>query len=662
MDTNNWQEKYKYIGDDELSRNFIFSQNLNNVLGVAFCIYQINTECYIENSGFKDNNYDDNYILEKLKIMPFLQFILKKENDICDFPKSVHSRVIPKMDENLENNIVVGGGGDDDSDSDDSDDDTITPVNKLAENYNDTENEESMTEQNAFETECFLKFVEILEEYFKIKNLDEIIRTNKIVITDLYKGFIEYDNNNIVAIFDSTTIFNILNQQKQQNIISANLQTEEQTIDIAPKPPSNNNIVSGASGGGFFDTLNSMIFSTTQTSQQESPQTSPTEDINEPRDETEEKLINNSQENNSAEYYLAIIDEIVFNKRIYSFSISNFVVDFFNKNNNLKYIRNIKDNSNVQIPLLMYLLNEPDAGADADGIGIYNNLKYGIPIVESFNYENKMVDNIDSANLEDNSAENINGVGVGDGEKIMEESSTNQNEKEEDSVVDNVSINNSADLNTESQQEKDNVVAEDDATTLDLKTEPEPENVVLEDMGENTDTTTASADLNTEPETEPKPEPEHEPEPEPEPEPKNVVVEENTTINSTEKKIGGVNININGINITTSNDFANKNKLSTLTPVLINDNYNINTPYNYYKYGYMYYFTQDYKESIPEYRRYCCFINKCFYDVNNEIESAETFEYKNKILFASTIYFHEDGDSDDKVYWGIKNVLQFTKI
>jgi hypothetical protein len=66
-------------------------------------------------------------------------------------------------------------------------------------------------------------------------------------------------------------------------------------------------------------------------------------------------------------------------------------------------------------------------------------------------------------------------------------------------------------------------------------------------------------------------------------------------------------------------------------------------------------------EQTEQLQRYVCFIINGLYlmkDISTEMTDDEKPEYEDKILAASTIYFHEN----DLQLWGVKNIGHFTKI
>lgn len=175
---------YSYIGDEDLLRSFQSCNKLNTVIRVNYCIYNINNDCFIENGFY--NNKDYTNIVEKHNttqstVMPFLQLLLQFSETECEFPHNIHSR------------LIVGENRRDDDDDTEDDEDT------------------------AFQTESFLYFVEILEKYISAKinkkiKIDTLIHKYRLKIEKCYKGFVEYDADNIVVFYDATDIINIILQ------------------------------------------------------------------------------------------------------------------------------------------------------------------------------------------------------------------------------------------------------------------------------------------------------------------------------------------------------------------------------------------------------------------------------------------------------------------
>lgn len=251
---NQYKKNYRYINDDELMKNFNICSNYTNKFTTHFCIYSINTECYIEgNSSIEYNNmdfHDTQYIYNNFQ--PFIQYILEKKNDsifsneLYTFPKSEYNCNVFSNSETQEKEEV-----------------------------------EKTQEQIHFENFC----LEFILSCFDKKFID-IIHTEKINIYNFYKGFIQ-DNDNpedLYVFFDTTEIIKYLNKQK---------------------------------------------------------------------------------------YTIAIIDEIVYKKLIYSTPINEIVTSFFNKNDFLTkiYLLNEDDDGELEVlfPFQLYLCNYKD--------GVYSNVE-----------------------------------------------------------------------------------------------------------------------------------------------------------------------------------------------------------------------------------------------------------------------------------------------
>ena len=129
-------------------------------------------------------------------------------------------------------------------------------------------------------------------------------------IFEIYKGFVDVGNNNIIAVFENLGF--------TQSTINEN-------VDVLEKPPVSNN-------------------ETTNESQQE-------ENV----DVLENPPVLNN-ENIQDESIWAILDEIVIRKRILDIPIKDYIIDMFNE---YKVLNNIKDSTNFPIekPIILYQCN-----------------------------------------------------------------------------------------------------------------------------------------------------------------------------------------------------------------------------------------------------------------------------------------------------------------
>jgi hypothetical protein len=176
---------YRYIDDDVLSKNFNICSNDINSFTLYFCIYSINTECYIEGIPQLDDSLklnDINYIYNHFQ--PFIQYIFEKKNnsilslETYHFPSKQYTCPVFTNQENIEN----------ESQREDSND--------------------ISQEQIHFQNSCF----EFLLSCFD-KNINDTIHKEKIDFRNLYKGFIQEDENkeNIFVFFDISKIISYLN-------------------------------------------------------------------------------------------------------------------------------------------------------------------------------------------------------------------------------------------------------------------------------------------------------------------------------------------------------------------------------------------------------------------------------------------------------------------
>ena len=185
------QIKYKYIDDDELMKDFnICASEFNSSpITINYCIYSINTDCYIEGIPPINNSielHDTQYLFNNFQ--PFIQYVLEKKNDgilnvgsylgvgsdLYDFPQSSY-----------ECNVFSNQEEEDDS--------------------------EKSQQQIHFENTCFQFVLSCFD-----KNVD--IHNNTIDISKLYKGFIQNKENeniiNLYVFFDVTPIINYLKKSQ----------------------------------------------------------------------------------------------------------------------------------------------------------------------------------------------------------------------------------------------------------------------------------------------------------------------------------------------------------------------------------------------------------------------------------------------------------------
>ena len=159
---------YHYI-NDRLSRTFGTCMDYDTEMyKIHFCIFAINDVCHFK--GIKK---------------PFLQFAFEKKPNIFSFPS---------IDFNCPHKQLSGK------------DDTTKPIS------NDEDDDVY------FKNECIKKLLDIIE----INKVDESM------MEEIYKGFLEFDENNIFVIFDLTNYPSInFKTEKQQNMFFLTTEVEK---------------------------------------------------------------------------------------------------------------------------------------------------------------------------------------------------------------------------------------------------------------------------------------------------------------------------------------------------------------------------------------------------------------------------------------------------
>jgi hypothetical protein len=159
---------YHYI-NDRLTRTFGSCMDYDaEMYKIHFCIFAINDACHFE--GTKK---------------PFLQFAFEKKSNIFSFPS---------IDFNCPHKQMLGK------------DDTTKPI----------ENDED--DDVYFKNECIKKLLDIIE----IDKIDESM------MDEIYKGFLEFDENNIFVIFDFTNHPSVnFKTEKQQNMFFLTTEVEK---------------------------------------------------------------------------------------------------------------------------------------------------------------------------------------------------------------------------------------------------------------------------------------------------------------------------------------------------------------------------------------------------------------------------------------------------
>lgn len=164
-------QKYHYIKDQQLQKLFGHCINHTNTpLNIYFCIYNMNSSCFIEGLEKEDDivKYTDLLPLFN-NIYPFLEYIVEKtENNTYCFPKMVYE--CPFLNKSL-----IGGSSEDDDEP------------------------EKSEYQIHFENECMKHVLSLFDE-------NESLHSSMPTIDNLYKGFIENSDNTIFVFFDTTSV------------------------------------------------------------------------------------------------------------------------------------------------------------------------------------------------------------------------------------------------------------------------------------------------------------------------------------------------------------------------------------------------------------------------------------------------------------------------
>jgi len=157
---------YHYI-NDRLTRTFGSCMDYDaEMYKIHFCIFAINDVCHFK--GAKK---------------PFLQFVFEKKPNIFSFPS---------IDFNCPHKQIPGK---DDINGEDKEDDDVY-----------------------FKNECIKKLLDIIE----IDKIDESM------MEEIYKGFLEFDENNIFVVFDLTNYPSVnFKTEKQQNMFFLTTEVEK---------------------------------------------------------------------------------------------------------------------------------------------------------------------------------------------------------------------------------------------------------------------------------------------------------------------------------------------------------------------------------------------------------------------------------------------------
>lgn len=176
---------YKYVDDDQLSKTFAFCEiPENNTLKIHFCLFSFNTSCFIE-GNFKqkreddENDYgDEDTQLTYNEIFPFLQFFANKTEEYYDFPSMEYECIVPNPTHETK------GGFDQDTGE----------ANEIKTDDNKTQ------DVIHFENECFKQILSMLKD-------NNSIHKNNISLSNLYKGFYEFQPKEIFVFVDVTSFY-----------------------------------------------------------------------------------------------------------------------------------------------------------------------------------------------------------------------------------------------------------------------------------------------------------------------------------------------------------------------------------------------------------------------------------------------------------------------
>ena len=202
---------YKYITNKDFSIEF---NSEEEEITVNLCVYNVNTECYVETMTVKDMDKhlheekikDSDFKLETLLeegsndtsekkslICPFVEFVFIHKKDQYEFPSfqfkpiNVTNKTAPKEEED---GYFV----------DDLSVDTDNGVIDYP--YGNT---------TYFENECFLQLFKLFTSNPHQMHLSKI--------NDMYKGFIQTDNTHYTALFDITSFVNANPNLLQSNCV-----------------------------------------------------------------------------------------------------------------------------------------------------------------------------------------------------------------------------------------------------------------------------------------------------------------------------------------------------------------------------------------------------------------------------------------------------------
>lgn len=184
---------YKYIEDDQYSKLINLCLDADDTpYSIHFCVYNINTELYIEGNKYTpddiiDDDYLDVYELYNT-IYPFLQFVVeKKSNSLGSLEYS-----FPTLEYICPN---------------------IESISSIKSTHMVSEYDEREPLQIHFENECFEKLFNMFTDISEI-------HAKNISISEFYKGFIKKEGENqIVVLFDMSKLMHKLKPEYTLAII-----------------------------------------------------------------------------------------------------------------------------------------------------------------------------------------------------------------------------------------------------------------------------------------------------------------------------------------------------------------------------------------------------------------------------------------------------------
>ena len=194
---------YKYIESDELSKNFGFCMNnQSKEFTIYFVLYEIK---YLFVEGVIDPIPKINFCKEKTEpgifltsrltepnlFYPYLKFVIEKKEETYSFPSMKH---VCMQNYSQETHADTKGWNGAERSS-------IPTTTKFRNEVEDSDNvEDKSSDQIYFETECIKHVLELFSDTSILHNEN----------LDIYKGFVEHDNNSIFAFFDISSLSKFL--------------------------------------------------------------------------------------------------------------------------------------------------------------------------------------------------------------------------------------------------------------------------------------------------------------------------------------------------------------------------------------------------------------------------------------------------------------------